>query len=155
MKKSSLLLLLLITLQVYHAKAQRSQAADLSDAKKQIETVNHNFFRAFAKGDSSLLITCYTEDCWIMRPNAASLCGVDAPLEFFRSAYKNSGIRNGEFISVDLFGNGDDFITEEGFWRTFDAKNQPLDNGKFLVLWKRTSGGWKRFRDSFNSDQNK
>jgi ketosteroid isomerase-like protein len=155
MEKIFLLLLTQIILAVPNARAQQSARSDLAKAKKQIEAVNKTFFRAFAKGDSSLFIGCYTEDSWIMRPNAPSLCGVNAPLDFFRSAYKNAGIRNGEFISVDLFGDGGEFITEEGFWRTFDAKNQPLDNGKFLVLWKKTPDGWKRFRDSFNSDLHK
>jgi ketosteroid isomerase-like protein len=155
MKKLSFFLITVILLQVFDASAQRSALGDLTEAKTQIEMANKNFFSAFAKCDSSLLIRCYTEDCWIMRPNASSLCGVEAPLDFFRSAYKDSGVRNGEFITVDLFSNGDEFVTEEGFWRTFDAKNLPLDNGKYLVLWKKTPNGWKRFRDSFNSDQNK
>jgi hypothetical protein len=48
-----------------------------------------------------------------------------------------------------------EFVTEEGFWQTFDADNKLLNNGKFLVLWKKTPGGWKMFRDSFSSDREK
>jgi ketosteroid isomerase-like protein len=48
-----------------------------------------------------------------------------------------------------------EFVTEEGFWQSFDANNAMFDNGKFLVLWKKTPDGWKMFRDSFSSDNKK
>jgi ketosteroid isomerase-like protein len=44
------------------------------------------------------------------------------------------------------------YVTEEGLWQSFDANNKMFDNGKFLVLWKKTPEGWKMFRDSFSSD---
>jgi len=88
-----------------------------------------------------------------MPPNAPTLCGIDAPLDFFKTAYNKVGIRNGRFITIDVFGDGVEFVTEEGFWESFDANNKLFDNGKFLVLWKKTADGWKMFRDSFSSDR--
>ena len=32
-----------------------------------------------------------------------------------------------------------------------DAQDHVFDNGKYLVLWKKTASGWKMLRDSFNS----
>jgi hypothetical protein len=90
-----------------------------------------------------------------MPPNAQALCGANAPLEFFRIAYNKFGLRNGKFITTDVFGDGKEFVTEVGFWQSFDANNKMFDNGKFLVLWKKTSEGWKMFRDSFSSDNDK
>jgi hypothetical protein len=37
--------------------------------------------------------------------------------------------------------------TSEGVNTVWD-----LSNGKYLVLWKKTSEGWKMFRDSFSGD---
>ena len=90
-----------------------------------------------------------------MTPNSTALCGADAPLEFFRAAYNKFGLRNGKFITIDVFGDGAGLVTEVGFWQTFDAGNKLLNNGKFLVLWKKTPDGWKMFRDSFSSDRSK
>jgi ketosteroid isomerase-like protein len=138
-----------------YSQAQQPTNANLEEVKKAIAASHRMYFQAFAKGDSSLLINCYTKDCWIMPPNAPALCGIDAPLEFFKTAYYTWGFRNGKFITVDLYGNGVDFVTETGFWQLWDANNKPLDNGKFLLLWKKTDEGWKIFRDSFSSDQEK
>ena len=33
-----------------------------------------------------------------------------------------------------------------------NAKGELFDDGKFLVLWKKTKNGWKMFRDSFSSN---
>jgi ketosteroid isomerase-like protein len=36
-----------------------------------------------------------------------------------------------------------------------DAQNTLVDDGKYLVLWKKTDKGWKMFRDSFSSNRAK
>lgn len=99
-----------------------------------------------------MFIDRYTFDCWIMPPNAPTLCGIDAPLDFFRTAYYESGVRNGDFITIDVAGDGENFVTESGFYHLFDAKNALLEEGKYLVLWKKTGEGWKMFRNSFGPD---
>ena len=146
---------ILMAFLVFNCHGQHTNNANLAEAKKAIEASNKIYFQAFAKGDSSIFINLYAKDCWIMPPNAPTLCGMDASLEFFKTAYNKSGLRNGKFITIDVFGNDVDFVTEEGFWQSFDADNKLFDNGKFLVLWKKTPDGWKRFRDSFSSDRDK
>lgn len=145
--------LILLSCFLFNCQAQQTTDVNLEDAKKAIAASNGILFQAFAKGDSSLFIDRYAKDCWIMPPNAPALCGADAPLEFFKSAYNKFGVRNGNFITIDVFGDGVKFVTEVGFWQLFDANNKLFDNGKFLVLWKKTPDGWKMFRDSFSSDR--
>ncbi len=139
----------------FNCLAQKTTNASLEEAKKAIAASNEIYFQAFAKGDSSTFIDLYAKDCWIMPPDAPALCGGDAPLEFFKTAYNKFGLRNGKFITIDVFGDGVEFVTEEGFWQSIDAGNKVFDNGKFLILWKKTPNGWKMFRDSFSSDQAK
>jgi ketosteroid isomerase-like protein len=142
-----------LAISFFNCTAQQKTSAGLEEAKKAIEASNKLYFQAFVKGDSSILIDRYTKDCWIMAPNTPALCGEDAPLEYFKTAYNKSGLRNGKLITIDVFGDGVEFVTEEGFWQLFDADNKLFDNGKFLVLWKKTPGGWKMFRNSFSSDR--
>jgi len=146
---------ILVSLLLFHCEARQTANGGLEEAKKAIAASNKIYFQAFAKGDSSLFIDRYAKDCWIMLPNAPALCGEEAPLEFFKMAYNKLGLRNGKLITIDIFGDGVEFVTEEGFWQSFDADNKLLDNGKFLVLWKKTPGGWKMFRDSISSDRGK
>ncbi len=135
--------------------SRRSNSTDtdpLADAKAAIAESNAVYFQSFAKGDSSIFIERCAEDCCIMGPNAPAMCGPDAPLTFFKSAYQDYGLRNGKFITTAVYGNGDNFVTEEGLWQSFDASGKMFDDGKFLVLWKKTPKGWKMFRDSFSSN---
>jgi ketosteroid isomerase-like protein len=157
MKRKNIYLLVQIAVMIlmsYSCIAQ-SANAELEDAKKAIAASNKIYFQAFSKGDSSIFIDRYAEDCWIMPPNAPSLCGVDAPLEFFKTAYDKFGLRDGRFITIDVSGDGGQFVTEVGFWESFNAEHKMFDHGKFLVLWKKTAKGWKMFRDSFSSDLDK
>jgi ketosteroid isomerase-like protein len=148
--------LLTILFTGYNCLAQeRFSNSSLEEAKKTIAESNRIYFKAFARNDSSIFINRYAKDCWIMPPNAPALRGADAPLQFFKTAYYKFGPRNGKFITLDVFGDGKAYVTEIGLWQSFDARHKHFDNGKFLVLWKKTPDGWKMFRDSFSSDNNK
>lgn len=127
--------------------------SSLEEAKKAIAESNAIYFQAFSKGDSSIFIDRYAEDCCIMAPGVPAACGKNAALEFFRIAYYKIGLRNGKFITTDVFGDGKEYVTEVGLWQSFDSNNQLFDDGKFLVLWKKTPKGWKMFRDSFSSNR--
>jgi ketosteroid isomerase-like protein len=132
----------------------RQQASDpLAEARKAIVASNGIYFQSFAKNDSSIFLDRYAKDCRIMAPNNAPLAGRDGAAAFFRLAYDRIGLRNGRFIITEIFGDGREYVTEEGIWQSFDSNNRLFDNGKYLVLWKKTSEGWKMFRDSFSSDR--
>ncbi len=128
---------------------------DLEEAKKAIAESNAIYFQAFSKGDSSIFIDRYAPDCCIMAPGVPAMCGKNAARDFFRTAYYEIGLRDGKFITTDVFGDGKEFVTEVGLWQSFDASHNMFDDGKFLVLWKKTPEGWKMFRDSFSSNHHK
>lgn len=127
--------------------------AKLEEAKEAIAASNNIYFEAFVKGDSSIFINRYAKDCCILAPNVPAMCGEQAALDFFRVAYHDIGLRNGKFITTAVYGDGEEYVTEEGLWQSFDANNVMFDNGKFLVLWKKTAEGWKMYRDSFSSNR--
>jgi len=127
-------------------------SAQLEEAKKAIAESNARYFTSFVNNDSSIFINSYAEDACILAPNAPAGCGREAVAKFFRSAYQDYGLRNGKFITTNVYGEGKEYVTEEGLWQSFNAKGELFDDGKFLVLWKKTSNGWKMFRDSFSSN---
>jgi ketosteroid isomerase-like protein len=133
--------------------SQSTPGSELDEAKVAIAESNAVYFQSFVKADSSIFIERYAEDCCIMAPGAPAMCGAKAPLEFFKIAYDKIGLRNGKFITTNVYGNGNGFVTEEGLWQSLDENNVMVDNGKFLVLWKKTPKGWKMFRDSFSSNR--
>jgi ketosteroid isomerase-like protein len=143
----------IFTLLYNSAPAQTNK--NLDEAKEAIAVSNNIYFQSFAKNDSSIFINRYAEDCLIMLPDSPPMQGHSGAQKFFRFAYDQIGLRNGKFITTQVYGAGDDFVVEEGLWQSFDAKNVMFDNGKFLVLWKKTPKGWKMFRDSFSSNREK
>jgi ketosteroid isomerase-like protein len=127
----------------------------LAEAKKAIAESNSIYFQAFVKGDPSIFVNRYADDCCIMPPDSPALCGPDAALTFYKIAYDQLKLRDGKFITIQVYGAGQDYVVEEGLWQSFDANHVMMDDGKFLVLWKKTPKGWKMFRDSFSSNRKK
>lgn len=144
---------LLVFLTFENACCQIKADLNLENAKSAIQKSNAVYFKAFVNGDSSLFIKRYAKDCCIMPPNIPSMCGDKAPEMFFHAAYYQMGVRDGKFITKEVYGNANSYVTEEGLFELFDSQGAMIENGKYLVLWKLTSTGWKMFRDSFSSNR--
>ncbi|NML24008.1 DUF4440 domain-containing protein [Pseudoflavitalea sp. G-6-1-2] len=123
----------------------------LKEAKAAIAASNAIYFTSFANNDSALFIDRYAEDACLMPAGAPKTCGREALARFFRETY-NKGYRGGEFVTVAVYGDGREFVTEEVIGRIFNEKKELMSEGKILVLWKKTAKGWKMFRDSFSGD---
>lgn len=126
----------------------------LEEAKKAIAESNAIYFTSFAKNDSTVFINRYAEDACLMPAGVAKTCGKYALAKFFREKY-NKGYRGGEFVTVGVYGDGKEYVTEEAIGRIFDGDGNLMSEGKILVLWKKTPQGWKMFRDSFSGDVTK
>ncbi len=156
MKKNNFILALAILFFGFGSSlAQSKSNANLDEAKKAIAESNAVYFTAFVKNDPSIFVARYAEDACIMPPDSQPLCGPSAAAEFFKIAYDQILLRNGSFTTTAVYGDGKEFATEEGRWFSYDANNNLMDDGKFLVLWKKTPKGWKMFRDSFSSNRTK
>lgn len=125
----------------------------LEEAKAAIAQSNAIYFESFVQNDSSIFINCYATDACIMAPGAPQTCGRENAARFFRVAYDSYGMRNGKFITTAVYGDGKKYVTEEGLWQSFNENGELFDDGKFLVLWKKTDEGWKMYRDSFSSNR--
>ncbi len=131
--------------------AQNAENRELAEAKKAIAASNAIYFEAFKKDDPSIFVNSYADDCLIMAPGVPAQKGHKGALCFFESACE-IGLRDGSFLTIDVYGLGDGYVAEEGFWKSYDKNHKLFDAGKYLVLWKKTKAGWKMFRDSFSSD---
>jgi ketosteroid isomerase-like protein len=131
--------------------AQTNKGMDLISVKKIIETNNALYFDLFSKNDVSI-VNLYTEDGCLMIPNEPSKCGRTALEKDFKDTYAAGKIRGVKFITQNIYGDGKDYITEEGNWQVLDLKGKMIDDGKYLKLWKKTKEGWKIFKDLFNSN---
>jgi ketosteroid isomerase-like protein len=154
MKIFNSLLVLPLSILLSNCNPARSNF-NLEEAKKAIAESNDIYFTSFQKNDSSIFINRYANDACIMAPDLQQMCGEAAAAQFFKLAYEQIGLRNGKFITTAIYGDAKEYVTEEGLWQSFNDKGELFDDGKFLVLWKKTDKGWKMFRDSFSSNRKK
>ncbi|MES2109698.1 MAG: DUF4440 domain-containing protein [Bacteroidota bacterium] len=150
-KKFLIVCVLAIISAFYINQSSAQTKSGLAEAQKAIVASNGIYFSSFIKNDANIFADRYAEDCIILAPNSQSFKGRKGALEFFKLGY-DAGLRNGKFITEDVYGDGVEYVTEQGQWQSIDDKGKVTDDGKFLVLWKKTAKGWKMFRDSFSSN---
>ena len=147
MKKIILSLLLLTVACITQAQSKMNQK--LEEAKKAIAASNAIYSDLANKGDGSIL-SRYTDDACLLPPNGGPICGKDNILNFFKGGPKVHSI----FKIQNVYGDGSEFVTEESYYELFDMNNNKIDDGKVLVIWKKTKEGWKMHRDMFSSNHN-
>jgi ketosteroid isomerase-like protein len=153
MKTTTTVLTLSLGISILLSAAQAKATTRTGDpVRDDIAKVNLQYGQAFATGDSSLFLGAYASDACILAPNAPQLCGSDALLHVYKFIRK-TGVRNITFTTIDLFGQTKDYVTEQGAYEMFDADAHSLGKGKYLVIWKKTTDGWRMFRDMFNSNE--
>lgn len=148
----SILTLSLLLLSIF-SFGQSKKSDPLAEAKAAIAESNAIYFTSFEKHDATIFIDRYADDACIMMPNAPHLCGKTEIENFFKAAYDEFGLRGGKFVTTAVYGDGKEYVTEEGLWQSLNQKGELIDDGKFLVLWKKTPKGWKMYRDSFSTNR--
>ncbi len=123
---------------------------NLTAVKTAIVESNKTYGEAFAKGDSSLLISKYTKDGCIMPANAPKLCGSNAIAMFYKGG-KAMGIQNIALTTDEVIG-GPEVVVETGAYEVLGEANKSLDKGKYVIAWKMEEGKWKMHRDIFTTD---
>jgi ketosteroid isomerase-like protein len=127
-----------------------SNGQTLATARKAIEASNAIYSDLANKNDGSIL-TRYTEDACLLPPNAAPVCGKENIAKFFKDGPKV----HSKFIIQHLYGDPKTFVTEESYYEMADMNGNKLDEGKVIVIWKKTPDGWKMYRDMFSSNRPK
>jgi ketosteroid isomerase-like protein len=132
-------------------RAQINTTTDLSGIKKAIENTNALYFNLFAKKDGAI-VNLYTDDASLLAPNMLPISGKKALKKDFEDTFAAGKVKGVKFQTVNIYGDGKEYVAEEGTWHVFDPSGKSFDDGKYLKLWKLTKTGWKIFRDSFNSN---
>lgn len=116
-------------------------AFDLVKAKTEIEAANQQTMNAFAKDDSVGLANMYTDDAKLMFTGMPAAEGKAAIQSVFGGIIQ-SGVTKVELKTGEVWGT-EDLLAEEG-GVTIYVKDQIVSQEKFIVLWKKVNGQWKR-----------
>ncbi|MEO9069492.1 MAG: DUF4440 domain-containing protein [Ginsengibacter sp.] len=130
---------------------QKSASAfDIKQGEASILQSNQHFMKSFEGGDSVTVSNCYTQDAKLMVPNQPAIIGRDNIVHFFSRLMKKD-IADFDLHTTNIWGDSS-ILAEEGIYRASGKKNNVIDKGKYIVLWKTEAGNWKMYRDIWASD---
>ena len=115
----------------------------------KVVEAHQNLVDVFATQDAEAMAALYTQDARLMPPNSDFITGNAAVGAFWGSMF-DAGFDGLTIETLEVYGNGNN-AAEVGLWTLF-INGEKIDNGKFIVVWKKVQGKWYVHRDCFNSN---
>lgn len=144
--------LLAVTAGAFAVDAQGPGRGKQNDVRKAIEAAEARFSSHFASGDLKELSELYAEDAEVMAPNVKTVVGRSAIRDFWQ-AVRAAGIARVETKTLDTSGTGGDTSYEIGAYVLYDGSGKVVDDGKYIVIWRREGKPWLLYRDIWNSNR--
>ena len=121
---------------------------DSSLIAEGISKTNEAFMSALTNGDAAGVAAQYTDDAQLLPPNADLVTGKQE-IQNAMQGFIDSGVTSLNLESTEIEGIGNKAY-EVGKY-TLIVGEQVVDNGKYIVIWKKDGEQWKLHRDIFNS----
>jgi uncharacterized protein (TIGR02246 family) len=115
-----------------------------------IEAANARFSADFLKGDATAVASHYTAAAQVFPPNGDVVRGREAIAKFWKGVM-DAGIKGAKLVTVEVEAHGDS-AHEVGTYVLTGEGGKALDNGKYVVVWKREGGQWRIHRDIWNTN---
>lgn len=126
----------------------KGNKASGSNVRNEIEAASKGFAETLGKGDAAKIADMYAEGARVMPPNGPVVQERQRIQEFWQG-FINSGAKLSLSTSdVEAQGN---VAIEVGTYEMISPDNK-RDTGKFVVVWRRHTKGWKLAVDIWNSD---
>jgi uncharacterized protein (TIGR02246 family) len=121
----------------------------MSQDEATIQKLIDAFAEAFNRGDTASMATMYTEDAYLLPPQADIMRGRPAIQQFWQAASEQIG--DMKLTIVDIESLGSDAAREIGTL-TGKTKGQPQQEvvGKYVVVWRKVGNDWKLATDIWN-----
>ena len=118
-------------------------------ATEGINEINQLFMDAFSSGDAEKVAGFYTTNCRFLPDNGVPVDGRARVQELLQSMM-DGGVSSVELITWEVEDCGDTAIEVGRVVMRGDA-DELIDDGKFIVIWKKEEDGWRLHRDIVNS----
>jgi uncharacterized protein (TIGR02246 family) len=126
-----------------------SALAQQGDVREAIEEGNKQWGAALSRGDSAGMAALYTPNAQLFPTYSDIVSGTEAIQKFWQGVI-TSGIKGATLTILEVDGQGDTAY-EVGKYALTAEGGKVLDNGKYVVVWKREQGKWQLHRDIWNS----
>jgi uncharacterized protein (TIGR02246 family) len=122
--------------------------AGAGNLRAQIEKVGQAWQNAYNGGNAAGVAALYTKDAKLMVPGSET--GSDG--KTIQKLIAADVALGGKLALTtdDVVGFGD-YAIETGRWVATAADGKHLDHGPYLTFYKKADGGWKIYRDIWNS----
>ena len=124
------------------------QSASAQDAQAEVTAAAEKMEVAFNEKDAATLTALYAENAIVMPPGIEPLKGHDAIRAMWESLDAATPTLALQTTDVMPVGN---LAIETGSWSMTAPDGSHVDHGSYLAVWKKTDGGWKMIRDTWNS----
>jgi len=138
-----------LALLVLGCNQQQKPTFDVTAMKKIIEEKNNQFTQAHITGDTTFLNNIFTKDAKAFPPNSDVVIG-RAAIAVVNSQWVNFGIKEFREETTAFYGN-EDYLIDEGTYYIRYGKDNTIDKGKYLNVWKKEDGDWKMFTNMWNT----
>ena len=118
-------------------------------ATEGINETNKLFMDAFSAGDAEKVAGFYTANCRFLPDNSDPVDG-RANVQGLLQSMMDGGVSSVELITWEVEDCGDTAV-EVGRVVMRGGDDEILDDGKFIVIWKKEDDGWRLHRDIVNS----
>ncbi|HSE42488.1 MAG TPA: DUF4440 domain-containing protein [Acidobacteriota bacterium] len=123
-----------------------ANAAD--EFRTTVESAAKDFSTAIKAKDDAKLGALYATDAIAFPPNSDMVKGRPA-IQAFWKGFMDAGMNATlEVVETETDGN---LGVEVGKFNIFDPSGKTVDQGKYVVVWKKGKDGWKLYRDIWNS----
>jgi len=130
---------------------QRPRQQPLANVTTEIRLSDEQFTAAFAKHDAQAVASLYTAEAKLLPPNNDFVGGRPA-IQTFWQGVMNAGVA-GATLTIEEAVGTDSVTVEVGRYTLSDSAGKTIDEGKYIVWWKRTPEGWRLHRDIWNSSR--
>jgi len=124
-------------------------AADTApDFKAVVESTAKDFGAALTAKDEGRIGAMYAKDAIAFPPNSDMMKGREAIQAFWKGLMDAGMTAQLEVLETESDGN---LGVEVGKFNILGADGKMVDQGKYVVVWKKEDGAWKLYRDIWNT----
>jgi uncharacterized protein (TIGR02246 family) len=122
-----------------------------SEVAKLIIANDKKWCDAYKNGDAATIASFYTEDGQLLPQNSEVVSGQENIKNFLQSLIDAGIITEVEIKPVEIEDHGDTAI-EIGRYTMKGSDSNVVDEGKYIVIWKKVGDQLKWHRDMFSSN---
>jgi len=121
------------------------------DVSDEIMAANESFMAALQTGDVEDIVSHYTDNARVMPPNMPLIEGKENIRGMWEATLSMGGMDlKVKTLTAEAFKKT---AIEEGAYKVHAPDGQVVDDGKYIVIWKKVDGRWLLHQDIFNSNR--